>query len=63
MGEKYRYAHDEPDAYIAGENYFPEEMGQRHYYFPVERGLEIQIKEKLDRFRKLDQNNIKNKDK
>lgn len=46
-GKKYRYAHDEPDAYAAGENYFPESLGQRRYYQPVPRGLEIKIAEKL----------------
>jgi len=53
-GRAYRYAHDEPDAYAAGEVYFPEEMGERSYYQPVERGLEIRIREKLERLRALD---------
>lgn len=53
-GKNYRYAHNEPEAYAAGENYFPEEMKPAQYYFPVDRGLEIKIKEKLDRLRKLD---------
>jgi len=53
-GRAYRYAHDEPDAYAAGEVYFPEEMGERSYYQPVERGLEIRIREKLARLRALD---------
>ena len=48
-GKAYRYAHDEPDAFAAGETYFPEEMGECEYYFPVPRGLEIQIAEKLKR--------------
>ncbi|MFU8797888.1 MAG: replication-associated recombination protein A [Gammaproteobacteria bacterium] len=52
-GKNYRYAHDEPEAYAAGEKYFPEEMGERQYYYPVERGLEIKIREKLARLRKL----------
>ncbi len=51
----YRYAHDEPDAYAAGECYFPETMEPRHYYQPNERGLEIKIREKL---RRLEQANI-----
>ncbi len=51
----YRYAHDEPDAYAAGENYFPDAMGQRQYYKPVNRGLEIKIAEKLQRLKALDQ--------
>ena len=53
-GKTYRYAHDEPDAYAAGENYFPEELAGRRYYRPVPRGLEIKIGEKLERLRKLD---------
>lgn len=54
-GKEYRYAHDEPDAYAAGESYFPEIMPEMNYYQPVERGLEIKIKEKLAHLRKLDQ--------
>ncbi|NQY25824.1 MAG: replication-associated recombination protein A [Piscirickettsiaceae bacterium] len=54
-GKEYRYAHDEPDAYAAGENYFPENMTPRNYYQPVNRGLEIKIAEKLDRLNILDQ--------
>ncbi|MCK4870585.1 MAG: replication-associated recombination protein A [Gammaproteobacteria bacterium] len=54
-GKRYRYAHDEPNAYAAGENYMPEELEGTQYYFPVERGLEIKIREKLARLRKLDQ--------
>ncbi len=46
-GKRYRYAHDEPDAYAAGENYFPDELGRPVFYQPVERGMEIKIKEKL----------------
>lgn len=53
-GKKYRYAHDERDAYAAGENYFPEEMGKRKYYFPVNRGLEIKIAEKLSQLEEKD---------
>ena len=53
-GKAYRYAHDEPDAYAAGENYFPDQMGQRRYYHPVPRGLEIKIAEKLERLNQLD---------
>jgi putative ATPase len=53
-GKAYRYAHDEPEAYAAGESYFPEEMGERRYYEPVERGLEIKISEKLARLKELD---------
>jgi putative ATPase len=46
-GKDYRYAHDEGDAYAAGEQYFPDEMDAVQYYYPVERGLEIKIAEKL----------------
>lgn len=52
-GKHYRYAHDEAEAYAAGEKYFPEEMGERQYYFPVARGLEIQIAEKLAKLKNL----------
>ncbi|MGH8294740.1 MAG: replication-associated recombination protein A [Steroidobacteraceae bacterium] len=51
-GEGYRYAHDEPDAYAAGERYLPEEMPDRRYYRPAPRGLEIKIGEALERLRK-----------
>jgi putative ATPase len=51
-GKGYRYAHDEPDAFAAGENYFPEGMESRHYYQPVPRGLEIKIAEALEKRRK-----------
>jgi putative ATPase len=46
-GKGYRYAHDEPDAFAAGERYFPDGMPQRHYYVPAPRGLEIKIGEAL----------------
>src|SRR5690554_6478568 len=51
-GKGYRYAHDEPDAYAAGENYFPEGMPEREYYRPVPRGLEIKIGEAMQRRKK-----------
>ncbi|WP_205342162.1 replication-associated recombination protein A [Denitrificimonas caeni] len=54
-GEEYRYAHDEPDAYAAGEDYFPEALTPRQYYQPPARGLEIKIGEKLQHLKKLDQ--------
>ena len=54
-GHDYRYAHDEPEAYAAGETYFPEEMGERQYYHPVQRGLEIKIAEKMTHLRSLDE--------
>ncbi len=50
-GKGYRYAHDEPDAYAAGENYFPDGMEPRRYYEPVPRGLEIKIAEALAKLR------------
>lgn len=53
-GKDYRYAHDEEDAYAAGERYFPEGMPEQQYYRPVPRGLEIKIGEKLARLRDLD---------
>lgn len=53
-GKQYRYAHDEPDAYAAGENYFPDELKPRTYYFPTPRGLELKITEKLNYLRELD---------
>ena len=53
-GHEYRYAHDDPEAYAAGETYFPDEMGEQSYYHPVDRGLEIKIAEKLAYLRSLD---------
>lgn len=53
-GKTYRYAHDEPDAYAAGESYFPEELANQRYYYPSENGLEQRIREKLERLRALD---------
>ncbi len=53
-GEEYRYAHDEPDAYAAGEDYFPEDMQPRQYYRPMPRGLESKIRDKLDHLAALD---------
>lgn len=53
-GDNYRYAHDEPEAYVAGENYFPDGMSHTQYYRPVNRGLEQTISEKLARLRQLD---------
>ena len=53
-GEDYRYAHDEPGAYAAGENYFPEAFRDRCYYEPTDRGLEQKIAEKLAYLRDLD---------
>ena len=58
-GAEYRYAHDEPNAYAAGENYFPPELKDTQYYFPTNRGMEIQIKEKLERLHEQDKNSVK----
>ncbi|KGK18033.1 recombination factor protein RarA [Vibrio navarrensis] len=55
-GEGYRYAHDEPGAYAAGECYLPLEMASRKYYQPTNRGLEGKIAEKLDYLANLDAN-------
>ncbi len=53
-GKLYRYAHDEPDAYAAGETYLPEGLGDPQWYQPVPRGLEIKIADKLAYLRQLD---------
>ena len=53
-GKAYRYAHDEPHAYAANENYFPENIQPKKYYFPTNRGLEIKIAEKLAFLKSLD---------
>lgn len=54
-GKAYRYAHDEPHAYAAGENYFPAGIEKPDWYQPVPRGLELKIADKLAFLRKLDQ--------
>jgi putative ATPase len=53
-GKLYRYAHDEPEAYAAGETYLPEGLGEPGWYQPTPRGLEGKIAEKLAYLRKLD---------
>jgi putative ATPase len=53
-GKLYRYAHDEPDAYAAGETYLPDGMAEPHWYEPTPRGLEGKIGEKLAYLRSLD---------
>jgi putative ATPase len=53
-GKKYRYAHDEPEAYAAGEDYFPEDMAEVSFYEPTPRGLEGKIAERLAHLRELD---------
>lgn len=52
-GDKYRYAHNEPHAFAAGENYFPEGVTEPNWYQPVDRGLERKIAEKMAFLRKL----------
>lgn len=54
-GKAYRYAHDEPYAYAAGESYLPDGMAEPHWYQPVERGLETQIAERMAFLRSLDE--------
>ncbi|AKH64561.1 MULTISPECIES: replication-associated recombination protein A [Photorhabdus] len=56
LGEEYRYAHDEPNAYAAGEVYFPPEMRETRYYHPANRGLEGKIGDKLAWLAEQDQN-------
>ncbi len=55
-GAEYRYAHDEPGAYAAGEQYLPPQMVGKRYYQPTNRGLETKIGEKLDYLASLDTN-------
>lgn len=52
-GQEYRYAHDEPEAFAAGECYFPEELGEQRFYQPVSRGLEDKISRKLAHLQSL----------
>ena len=53
-GKAYRYAHDEPNAYAAGESYLPEGVATPNWYRPTTRGMEARIGEKLDHLRALD---------
>jgi len=57
--DTYRYAHDEPEAYAAGEDYFPAAMQPSQYYQPVPRGLELKIRDKLAHLKRLDQDSSK----
>ncbi len=50
-GQGYRYAHNEPEGFSRGQTYFPDELGEQVFYTPVDRGLEIKIKSKLDSLR------------
>jgi putative ATPase len=54
-GKAYRYAHDEPDGFAAGEDYFPDGMDRRQYYQPTTRGLEQRVAERLAQLRALDE--------
>jgi putative ATPase len=53
-GKDYRYAHNEEGGNAAAERYLPEELKDKHYYFPTDRGLEVKIAEKLTYLRSLD---------
>ncbi|MES2977322.1 MAG: replication-associated recombination protein A [Pseudomonadota bacterium] len=61
-GHEYRYAHDEPNAYAAGETYFPDGIEAPRWYQPVPRGMESKIAEKLAFLRKLDEDSSENHD-
>ena len=52
-GKGYRYAHDEPNGFAAGERYLPDGMADPHFYRPVQRGLEIRIAEKMSELQKM----------
>ena len=54
-GKDYRYAHDEADAFAAGESYFPEGMAAVSWYEPTGRGLEGRIREKMEELRRLNE--------
>jgi putative ATPase len=62
MGKGYRYAHDEPGAYAAGERYLPLELGGQRFYQPTERGIEKQLAEKLRYLRDLDEHSATKRD-
>ncbi|MBL6685725.1 MAG: replication-associated recombination protein A [Methylophilaceae bacterium] len=61
-GKDYRYAHNEPHGYAAGEKYFPDEVEPVEFYKPTDRGLEKKISEKKDFLKKLDSANEESKD-
>ena len=60
-GKLYRYAHDEPEGYAAGETYLPDGIAEPHWYQPVPRGLEAKIGDKMAHLRDLDRDYKKNK--
>jgi putative ATPase len=51
-GASYRYDHDEPDAF-SGQDYWPEKLGRQHFYDPVDRGFEREVRKRLDWWEKL----------
>jgi len=55
MGEGYRYAHDEPEAFAAGQTYMPEGVAPPPFYEPRPRGLEARIADKLAEWRSRDE--------
>jgi len=57
-GLEYRYPHDEPDAFAAGENYFPPEIKDTRLYAPVNRGLESKIRQKLEHLQQQNQQSV-----
>ena len=60
-GKNYRHAHNEENAYAVGEQYLPDELLGQEFYHPVDRGLEIKIKEKLEYLRNLDKQSVRKK--
>jgi len=61
-GKNYRYAHNEKDGIAYGEKYFPDGMDDRQYYYPVNRGLEVKIKEKLEKIKEIAQQQSDNRE-
>lgn len=62
FGEGYRYAHDEPGAYAAGERYLPEPLAGQQFYTPTDRGMEKQLADKLAYLRQLDAQSSRKRD-
>ncbi|MSP85884.1 MAG: replication-associated recombination protein A [Methylotenera sp.] len=62
-GKEYRYAHNEPEAYAAGVDYFPDDLNPPQFYMPTPRGLEGKITEKLAHLRELDKRALEKKEK
>lgn len=61
-GQDYRYSHNEPEAYSAGQSYLPDEIKGTQFYYPESRGLEIKLKEKMEYLSSLDEKSFKDKD-